>query len=104
MSCCRAETTAVGIIPSAASTPAYFPLEYTAAHAASPYPGSAVMRASVGTGAAAGIAHSRRCTSKVVSCSSTAASAARRPASPASDFSAARFDVAAAGSSTPGGS
>eukprot|EP00965_Chrysotila_dentata_P208086 6184502-Pleurochrysis_carterae.AAC.1 len=58
------------------------------------------MRASVGTGPAVGsISHSLRCTVGVVRGSSTAASAARLPASPVSDLSATSLDVAAAGSS-----
>eukprot|EP00965_Chrysotila_dentata_P069709 2302592-Pleurochrysis_carterae.AAC.1 len=62
------------------------------------------MRASVGTGPAAGVAdHSRRWTASVVSGSNIAASAARLPASPASDFSATNLDVADAGSSPSGG-
>eukprot|EP00965_Chrysotila_dentata_P060522 2006072-Pleurochrysis_carterae.AAC.1 len=58
------------------------------------------MRASAGTGPAAGsISHSLRCTAGVVRGSSTVASAARLPASPVSDLSATSFEVAAAGSS-----
>eukprot|EP00965_Chrysotila_dentata_P052508 1742297-Pleurochrysis_carterae.AAC.1 len=54
----------------------------------------------MGTGPAAGsISHSRRCTARDVSGSRTAASAARRPASPVSARSATSFAVAAAGSS-----
>eukprot|EP00965_Chrysotila_dentata_P150009 4954544-Pleurochrysis_carterae.AAC.1 len=61
------------------------------------------MQASMGTGPADGsICHSRHCTAGVlVSGSSTAASAARRPASPVSVFSATSLVVAAAGRATP---
>eukprot|EP00965_Chrysotila_dentata_P234032 6199948-Pleurochrysis_carterae.AAC.2 len=84
-----------GTATSAGSAPTYFMMENTAAQAAPLYPGSATSRATVCTpSCCGGNAALASTTSARIRGKRTAASAALRPASPASVFSAVSLHVA----------